>query len=258
MNCRILTAAAVISLSVCSCSVKEDRSVCPCRVEVFPDPRPLGPVDLTFRDEASGEDIVSYQDRSPIAGCLLYEGEVPRSVLRLSVHCGLRRCLTKGSFIIAGSGCQMDSVYVYETLLDARGAETLRDTVRFCKQFATLSLQAASEDFRDHFSFRVRGRCCGVNLYSPRQAVPGEFSCSFASEVRLPRQEGGELLLDIVSAQDSAVAATLPLESYLESSGYDWSALSLEDISMEIDFSRSEVTVCVNDWEEASTFICTI
>lgn len=252
-----LPLAAVMLLSCCS--VKEDRSECPCRVEIYPDPARAGiAVDMTFRDAGSGVDIVSYQDRRPMPGGCLYQGELPRKRLRLAVHNGIAECLTKGPCIYVSEGGQMDSVYVYGTLLDASGAESLRDTVRLCKEFATLQILTSEPAFADVFAFRIRGRGCGVDLSDPSGVLEGDFSCMFSGGVRIPRQDPGALLLDIVSLSDGETAATLPLGEYLEKSGYDWKAPSLEDISMDLDFSRCVVSILVCDWEECSLFTFTI
>ena len=41
---------------------------------------------------------------------------------------------------------------------------------------------------------------------------------------------------------------------YILESGYDWNAPDLEDIDVEMDFSRSSLTVSVSKWKKTLSF----
>ena len=47
---------------------------------------------------------------------------------------------------------------------------------------------------------------------------------------------------------------TFSIGEYIIESGYDWTAESLEDVNVEIDYAKTEVSFTVNDWEKTVHF----
>lgn len=50
------------------------------------------------------------------------------------------------------------------------------------------------------------------------------------------------------------VLRTFSIGEYIIESGYDWTAESLEDVNVEIDYAKTEVSFTVNDWEKTVHF----
>ena len=63
----------------------------------------------------------------------------------------------------------------------------------------------------------------------------------------------GSLLLE-VDFLDSGEVRTFPVGEYILESGYDWSVPDLEDIDVEMDFSRSSLTFTVSKWKKTLSF----
>ena len=68
----------------------------------------------------------------------------------------------------------------------------------------------------------------------------------------LPRQIDNSLLLDIISDDDRR--RTFAIGNYIEASGYDWDSMDLKDITLDIDYARTDVTFRIGAWEHTTQF----
>ena len=68
------------------------------------------------------------------------------------------------------------------------------------------------------------------------------------SVLRLPRQGDDSLLMHIVFSD--RIVRTFALGSYIAASGYDWAALDLEDLTLNVDISLTSVTVSTDLWSK--------
>ena len=73
-----------------------------------------------------------------------------------------------------------------------------------------------------------------------------------ACSVSVPRQVDNSLRLDVDDGTD--VLKTFALGEYVTASGYDWSAESLDDITIGLDYSLSHVTLKIEGWEKELHF----
>ncbi len=82
----------------------------------------------------------------------------------------------------------------------------------------------------------------GQFSYSPEQYGNGMF------KTRIPRQVDNSLRLAI--ADDEEVLREFAVGEYISESGYDWVAANLENIEIQINYSKTDVTFVVNDWKK--------
>ena len=68
----------------------------------------------------------------------------------------------------------------------------------------------------------------------------------------LPRQIDNSLLLDIISDDDRR--RTFAIGNYIEASGYDWESMDLKDITLDIDYARTDITFRIDAWERTVQF----
>lgn len=99
-----------------------------------------------------------------------------------------------------------------------------------------------------------------INGYSP-DGTPKEGPFRYFSgpsseglcRARVPRQTDDSLWLE-VDFLDSSEIRTFPIGKYILESGYDWTAEDLEDISVEMDFSRTGIELSMSKWQKTLSF----
>lgn len=254
-NAKFFMITALAVLGVYSCTVKEDRTVCPCLLEViFPEKvADFGRVllkgwitDEVFSDEMT---LVGKQDT--------YKRRVPRTMIHFSAVTGLTQCKQQGHVITVPEGSQCDSLYGYIDYVDCTG-ETASTEVYFHKQFATVTIQIINESFPvQDYSFVVSSGSSGLDMLSLK-AVAGQFKHQLELEderrmvFRLPRQGDDSLMLLVTHVSGDSIK--YPLGQFICDTGYDWNATDLKDIFITIDISRNQVTIGVAGWENAAEY----
>jgi hypothetical protein len=238
-----------------SCTVKEDRSVCPCILEVYFTGRDLtkDPVIL-----AGWNDYRVFDETIRMSDCPeVYKRKVPRSMLSFGAVSGLVSSVIDGHTVRIPVGCECDSLYGYCDHVDCMG-EKARTTVEFHKQFATVNLGILHSDLSDEdCTFLVSSGSCGIDMLACR-ALEGEFWFEPAliegnrMHFRLPRQYDGSLSLTVRDRVGNDVV--FPLGRYILAIGYDWNATDLQDIYLTLDINRGKVSVGIADWEMAEEF----
>ena len=74
-----------------------------------------------------------------------------------------------------------------------------------------------------------------------QQTAPSRFA------LRVPRQDDASLMLDFL--QEENILFSFELGRRILEMGYDWTAESLEDIELEIDYANARISVIVGGWE---------
>lgn len=256
--------AALLCTAV-SCSVREDRSACPCVLVVDLS----GTLDLA-RTPASWWDkglsialfrenrcfrqaALRYEEAEPEWECRVEQGEVG-VVGVLGQDAGL----LSGSELRYPEGCEADALYVSSRVVPCYGEE-VRTSLELSKQFSRVTIEGL-----DVFSasLQVTAVCNGLDLLT-RQALEGPFRFPLRCDAdgccrfRLPRQASDEvriLLLDADGHLDNAI----PLGAYMTEVGYDWNAPSLSDVFVRIDYITEAITVTVDDWTQVIAFPYTL
>ena len=280
----VMWMAGMLLLS--SCSVKEDRSGCPCWMAVdlskVAESRWKSPerqssteyqmvtkslesrqhiaesVVLRLRGN-SDEDEVDYAFKmtetvNTEVGALEYE--VPRGSVGVSVigmpdrvgHDGIAGY--DGNEIRIPVGEQMDSLSGFFRMFYTRCESVLCD-VELHKEFCTVSFTLGDDGYISPYDLEVWGNVAGV---SPWDLMPLEGDFRFAPSqedgvyrVRVPRQVDNSL--ELVMLEDSEIVDRLPLGEYITRSGYDWAAEYLADVHIALDMEKQQVMITVSGWD---------
>ena len=289
MNRFLFVMWMVGMLFLSSCSIKEDRDVCPCWMtvkmpgqaghdgeKVGQDGRsPVGAGDdgcvvLRLRGN-SDEDAVDYEYRVTEAvrvdvGALEYE--VPRGSVGVSAvalgneipgragYDGLKagydgeRAGYDGDEIRVPVGEQMDSLYGFFKMYHTRCESILCD-VELHKEFCTVSFTLGEDGYSSPYRIEVWGNVAGVSAWD-LMPVLGEFRYA-------PMQKNGvyqvrvprqeDNSLELVMVEDSEIVDRLPLGEYIARSGYDWTAEDLADVNVALDLEMQQVMITVSGWD---------
>lgn len=245
----LLAAAVILS----SCSVKEDRDGCPCRLEVdFTAFGPLGGTpDLVIRSEGY----------APVDGVRTensWSGDVRKGIYTVSVVRAGRQADIGTDEIRFPEGVEPDSLYAFAREADCRG-EKVRISAQVRKQFCSVTLR---EKEKTLLQYAVRSRHgalsrAGLAPLPAPLAFPARRNADGDVCFRLPRQgPDSHLLLEV--SEGEGEFWSLPLGEWMEKAGYDWTLPSLADFRMEIDYTASEVRIRILDWTEGETMTLTI
>lgn len=233
--------------------VKEDRSDCPCWLEI----------DLSgCRTFGADVRIKGWSEERSVIGArvyeadydTIYEAEVPRGVVSYSACTGFDESQQSGTSVLIPAGGQSDRLFAYRTTLYT-DCETLRDKVHLHKQYCnvTMKFKDYDADSMGGLVVDVKGHWNGIDLKT-LAPTEGEFRFSPACgsdgtwTFRLPRQGDDSLKMDIYL--DGSLADTMDLGAQIRETGYDWGAEDLDDIWIGVDWAQSEITIWVQDWSE--------
>lgn len=278
----VMWMAGIVLLS--SCSVKEDRSGCPCWMTVdlskVAESRWKSPerqssteyqmvtkslesrqhiaesVVLRLRGN-SDEDEVDYAFKmtetvNTEVGALEYE--VPRGSVGVSaVALGNEipgQAGYDGDKIRIPVGEQMDSLYGFFRMFYTRCESVLCD-VELHKEFCTVSFTLGDDGYVSPYDLEIWGNVAGVSAWD-LMPLEGDFRFAPSPEdgvyrVRVPRQFDASL--ELVMLEDSKIVDRLPLGEYIARSGYDWTAENLEDVHIALDLENQQVMITVSGWD---------
>lgn len=238
-----------------SCSVKEDRSVCPCNLEiVFDDKEHItGPLMMAGWSEGELFDLIVNTEDYPDG----YIKQTPRTMIAFGAAEGVVRCTRTGHCLVIPEGFECDSLYVCSDYIDCTG-ESAQTVVKLHKQFAVLHLGVTSEDFdADDYSISVNSKSRGIDMLTC-EAIAGNFSCTPRPcdnnkyQCCISRQGDDSMTLTVV--HHTGLTVDFPLGSYISSIGYDWREQDLKDIYITLDIARGRVGVGVAGWESVENF----
>lgn len=245
--------AYILLVTISSCTVLEDRGVCPSNLRLT----------VKRQSEHICQDGLAWcavydPDGSSLAVSPLDSMNVRDTTLLYSVSrerissVVSSREIISGS-VVAGSGEDMEELYAYRLEIDCSGesAEGVIDQVD--KQFCNLTVILAEEalPYASVLGLLARSPYDGT-LFPSLAAHSGEFRYSTAFdggnsvEVRLPRQGDSGLCLDLVT---DAFTATCDLYTIMKEASYDWDAPSLDDFTVTVSINRVAGIIEVLDWE---------
>lgn len=252
-----LSEAIVVTVLVAlamSCSVKEDRGDCPCRLVLD-----MGEVDTSVVKYA--ELVLTASDGFCMRDTLAKEEfeaeylvDVPRGPVAVGVYCGALGCVDDEGNLEIDYGNECPFVYMHSSLLLAEG-EAVAENVGMRKNHCVVTLQVQSDAV---FPFRMeaKGRVDGYDS----DGVPSEGDFMYAMyaddagvcQFTLPRQRDRSLVLEVYD--DTDVIRSFALGEYVAASGYDWEEENLKDITVSLDYALTRVVISVADWTEEYIF----
>ena len=247
------TATLMLLLILSSCSVKEDRDVCPCWLQI--DLSTCSHyTDLVSLKGWTGERAVFGVHIPGEDFTQVHEEEVPRGMVSYCAHSLPGSYGLSGMTVVVPEGEQSPRLYAYRADVPAYG-ETASDRVSLHKQYAAVAVKM--ENAADGLEVTVRGRWNGLDLVT-LSPVGGAFS--FAPErtedgvwyFRLMRQGDDSLVMDITGGYGRTVP--YDLGGTIRAAGYDWGSEDLDDIFLGVDYVTGEVSVSVVPWEEGLVY----
>ena len=231
----ILGLAALVS-----CSVKEDRSDCPCWITVIAN-------ESTSLSAWFGKQKILDNHRGG-----LDDHTVPRGVVDLVA--------SNGIFTVP-EGEQMTELFAQLQHLNTN-AETVITGIELQKQFATVYLDFKDEDDgRPGYDIQIYGNYVGADTRT-LAPVEGCFSCmpEEAPErgymFRVPRQKDDSL--NAVLSYNGKDVETIPVGELIRKAGFDWTKQSLGDVSILADLPAHTFTITIMEWDGPVTFEITI
>lgn len=256
MSKRIAFMLAVLFAG--ACSVKEDREDCPCRLMLD-----FSAVDTSLCRELNllvtcREDIVLSDVVGAEEFMREYAAEVPHGELRVNVWSGDagRSEMEKG--IVIPYGCECPPLYMQSFVADTRG-ESCREKVCLRKNHCRLTVMMEGVETIP-YSLTFKGNVDGYRLDG--KPSRGDFSCvayptgSGDSRALLPRQLDASLQLDIDDG--TSVMKTFAIGEHIASSGYDWTAEDLDDLTIVLDYYITHIKVTVQGWDEEYDYSITL
>lgn len=251
----VLFGLVVIATSM-GCSVKEDRSGCPCVLMLDFSRVDTDRYDSAFLGLLSADGFLHrYVLDNGMYG-EPYRVEVPKNGIWVNV-CSVESGYDDLSGMLvpdwAGlhipDGEECPPVNMFSAYVDT-AAETVTVPVVLYKNYCVLSIEMVADVPAD-FIIAIEGNVCGYG--KDGAPVPGNFRVvpgldeKGCCSVRIPRQVDSSLRL--VISDGDGVLREFSVGEYIIESGYDWGTDSLEDVDIKIDYAKADVTLVINDWE---------
>ena len=243
-----------LMLALCSCSVKEDRSTCPCELSI----RPSEPL------RTEGNVLVSViQDGTVVKQGMLTGQDfengkchmtVPRKMSTLTVFTGITQMDAAGGVLLGiRSLHECDEVYSCMEPADL-DRDAYDCTVLMHKNFARLDLVVIG--MPEGGEMKVKG---SVNGYSLVNLDPseGSFACAPSAglgmwSLRLPRQTDDSLVMDITAHGE--YIGTVPVGKLIAACGYSFDDEDLQDMSVTVDLTERDAMIKIAGWEEGESY----
>lgn len=253
---RPLDALKIVFCLLClsGCSVKEDRAKCPCLLRIDLKDNDTSVIEYVeiFLGTAGGGVFSEVIDNDSFGK--EYEVAVPRGRVDIKAYAGADEGQwgIEGLRIPYGSDCP--PVYMHCTMADA-DADLVSEKILLRKNHCMLTIRVRSEG-EYPFSLCVEGE---VDGYGP-DGNPSSGPFSYVPDMQegnvfktfLPRQTGPSLRLNVNDGGDQI--RTFALGEYIAEAGYDWETPDLEDITLTIDYSLTELRLEVSDWDYEYSF----
>lgn len=234
-------------LLVSSCSIKENRSACPCALTLELTGLPVRPVVVGVAGEGYSYVEVVHTDTTLVL-------PVPKGEWAVSAVGG---ALAEGDGSIRiPEGEEAPPLYLFYADVPAQDEQVFLP-VSLHKQFCSLELIfSGPPGYGPPFEVAAEGFYGGwqpdgspLSGTFTKRLLPGRDG---RATLRLPRQGDDSLLLHIVFSD--RVVRTFALGSYIAASGYDWSAPDLEDLTLHVDISVTSVTVSTDLWSRTEDY----
>lgn len=244
--------AIVTVMCVSSCSVKEDRSGCPCYVIMNVDEFiRAGLVSGTVSFSAGPAVVREAVVLSDYSG-YGYGFPSPKRLLHASCICGMEDCIEDDRICVRANS-QAEPVFAFSTSVTPEGEEYLIVAVPH-KQYCRIDIKNRDSSLEYRYHLRGGYSCLGIHDLLPSggeldfPVEPGpDGRCS---ALLLRQADDAGLMLDIFDAGTSEMISTLDLSELLKDAGYVWMQEDLEDVSLVVDTASLEFRVETTDWND--------
>lgn len=241
-------------MSCLSCSVKEDRTTCPCRLML----------DFSGNDTVSvrlAQLLVNASEGFCLADTLICEDfekeymvSVPRGEVNVLTWCGGEAFVSRNEGLTIPYGEDCPEVYMDFFNVEAVG-ESVRHEVHMRKNHCKATIYVKTEET---FPYRllVKGEVDGYET----DGLPSygsfmyelELSEDMIGHVTLPRQRDESLSLEVY--EGDSVLKVFTLGRYISATGYDWSAEHLDDLTLSLDYTHNVIGITIGEWDKEHHF----
>lgn len=250
----VLSVCVVLAAALASCSVKENRNDCPCSLMLD-----FSEVDSVVVKSVnilavSDDGIVFYDIINSEAFSETYVRKVPHGNIHVNVWAGDRRGLETDRIVHIPYGLECPPVYMHSFVADTRG-ESCEETVLLNKNHCCLTVMMPDGSVVP-YSLTFKGSVDGYDMVG--NPANGEFSCVAYPQINgdsmavIPRQVDNSLMLEVDDGQIHQ--KMFAIGEYLDKSGYDWTAASLADVTLVLDYSLTSVTIQIAGWDKEGVY----
>lgn len=237
-----------------SCTVKENRNLCPCQLELdFSDVDTvvMKSVDMCMvaSDGFLLSEVIGHEQWG--SGRIY---RIPRTEMSLNVYYGGQDAVDDMGRLSISPGDECPPVFVHTSVFDA-DCEYRYEKVAMWKNYCQITINVAEpENFG--YGLVVRGNVSGYDVdgrpregeFLVRKSIDKEGVC----KVLVPRQLDGSLMLDVDG--DDGTVKRFALGEYVLEAGYDWNAKELKDVTVGLDYSLTSLSLSVQGWDEENFF----
>ncbi len=238
-----------------ACTVKEDRSECPCLLVLNVDEM------ADDRDHVDGLLTVSsdrflFQEQIDIGSYAGtgYEIEVPRRETISSCAVGTVPALWRSDSLFVREGQEWGRV-MHASETSGCNSDICHADMHFHKEYCTVGFILLGVPLGEPYPFEIvlKADCCGIFMkdsapvrgpYSAK-ARPSDVETIYS--VRVPRQDDGSMLADLARAGE--VVSVLDIGAAISAQGYDWKKADLDDVYVTIDYAHATFSVEIVDWD---------
>ncbi len=233
-----------------SCSVKEDRTSCPCIVTLD-----ASAFEGDYQ-RAYSQLITQTQDLRDTLDLSMGETScewlAQKGVMTSYVYAGLVESTEHEGIVSIPLGHQADPLRGYCRRFECY-EEELTVVAKVNRQGALVNFEIKDvEDGMYQYNLEVVSDVSGIDLRT-MYPVKGEFRCSLPLDGNargsflMPRQLPESKPFINVYLQDTLID-TLPLHEWIQAVGYDWTQEDLPDINISVDQGQLQVHVSVEGW----------
>lgn len=231
-----------------SCTVLEDRGICPCRLTFASDVNWKDvSVSMSLSDGSTNEIVIPFLN----GYCL----EIIRDEIRYSVARNVGDESTECLSWVVEEGDDFPALYLSVSEVDTR-CEEVTEIVTMHKVYCKINVRVDCGDGDRVVAMRVRSNVSGYG--SRGECVLGAFvhvpelRANGIAEFKLPRQVDNTLAVEVEFEKSGS--AVFPLGLYMERSGYDWNEPDLQDAEVEFSVSSRLFRINTSQWRRTLTF----
>ncbi len=238
------------AILLCSCTVKEDRGPCPSRLTVdasaFRDVSDVAFVSLTTETQSLKDTL--YLD----SGDMEAVWEANKGLMTAYAFSNVGKGREKDGVVTIPPGEEADPLrafcHRFECYEELAGIEAVPN-----RQSALVHLRVLNVEGSYPYELQVSGDVCGIDLKT-LSPLEGEYRHwirldeGLTCEFHLPRQgRWSRAVIDVFL--DGTCIDSLPLHSWIDAAGYDWTLDDLPDIHIDIVHGLLQVFINIQGWE---------
>jgi len=276
MKSRTIFYALALLLPLLSCSIKENRQQCPCRLTLdISDGKRVVPEEclnliLVNEDSKVETDTRLKPDNFPKG----WQKDVKKGIISICALKGVKACTKKAASLLAPERGEFDRIFLHCSHADCTG-DTAKDTVRLKKAFAEIAVEISDPTNSKH-QFDITAECLssGLDITTSKptgekmsvllksdhdKALRGDFHPvqdldTIGRSNRLfrficPRQNDYSMKI-LLHDKNGKPTDSIPIGEMLRDNEYSWDTQNLKDVFIKIDRTNAGISVKINDWNK--------